>query len=103
MTGWLFLIIWTLFTLVIILSMFLLVKKIIKSNKYAILIQDETINILDKSVSLYKEQLLTCKEIMGKQHSAIQDCDKFLMAFIASTQKEMQEKDRTIELLRKRI
>ena len=63
--------------------------------------QKEIIKLLEKQTDLLSEQLKQCKEIIEKQYQDITRCDQFILAFIASTKKEMQEKDRMIQILRK--
>ncbi|GAG96729.1 unnamed protein product, partial [marine sediment metagenome] len=84
-------------------------RKLIKSKKGLIKDQYDLINTQEERIALLKEnsglsntRLKQCEEILEKQHQAITNCRQFTVAFIASTKKEMQEKDRTIALLRKR-
>ena len=63
--------------------------------------QTEIIKLLEKKTDLLNKRLKQCKEIIEKQYQDITCCDKFILAFIASTKKEMQEKDRVIQILRK--
>ena len=81
-------------------------NSIIKSQDTLINTQEEKIDLLQENSNLVNSNLVNtrlrqCREIMEQQHGSITYCYKFLMAFIKSTKKEIQEKDRIIELIRK--
>lgn len=76
-------------------------NSIIKNQDALINTQEERIELLKENSNLAKTRLKQCEEIVERQHKEMLKCHNFLFAFIKSTKKEMQSKDREIELIRK--
>lgn len=77
-------------------------RKLIARYKKLVADQDGLIDTQESLIAQQGKNLKQSEEIIVIQHEAIEDCNKFIFAFIDSMKKEMQEKDRTIALLKKR-
>lgn len=88
--------------IVTIWIVFFIKRKQMQSQKKFIINQGDLIKKQGLLIERQRKNLKQSEEILVRQHEAIQDCDKFIVEFIASTKKEIQEKDRVIALLRRK-